>query len=70
MRSRALRLDVSALTCDRATMTTRLLFTVLAAGLAVVAWSAWHGGLKIPAVGAFVLAAWLVWMAGRGLRKR
>ncbi len=51
-------------------MTTRLLFTVLAAGLAVVAWSAWHGGLKIPAVGAFVLAAWLVWMAGRGLRKR
>jgi nucleoside permease NupC len=35
------------------------LFTVLAAGLAVIAVGAWGGGARIAAVAAAVLAAWM-----------
>jgi hypothetical protein len=41
------------------------LFTVLAAGLALIAVAAWGGGARVPALAAAVLA---VWMAGLALR--
>jgi hypothetical protein len=41
------------------------LFTVLTAGLALIAVAAWGGGARVPAVAAAVLAAW---MAGLALR--
>jgi hypothetical protein len=41
------------------------LFTVLAAGLALIAVAAWHGGARVPALAAAVLA---VWMAGLVVR--
>jgi hypothetical protein len=41
------------------------LFTVLAAGLALIAVAAWGGGAKVPALAAGVLA---LWMAGLALR--
>ncbi|HEY3612606.1 MAG TPA: hypothetical protein VGK92_02825 [Gaiellales bacterium] len=41
------------------------LFTVLAAGLALIAVAAWGGGATVPALAAAVLA---VWMAGLVLR--
>ena len=41
------------------------LFTVLTAGLALIAIAAWRGGARVPAVAAAVLA---VWMAGLALR--
>ncbi len=50
-------------------MATTILFAVLAAGLAVVAWSAWQGGLTIAAIGAIVIAAWMASMAVAGLRR-
>ena len=39
------------------------LFAALALGLAVIAIAAWRGGLGIAAVGAAVLAVWLLSMA-------
>lgn len=39
------------------------LFAALALGLAVIAVAAWRGGLGIAAIGAAVLAAWLLTMA-------
>jgi hypothetical protein len=47
-----------------------ILFAVLAAGLAAIAWFAWQGGLGIAAVGALVLAGWMASMAITGLRRR
>jgi hypothetical protein len=41
------------------------LFTVLAAGLTLLAVAAWGGGARVPALAAAVLAAW---MAGLALR--
>jgi hypothetical protein len=41
------------------------LFTVLAAGLALIAVAAWRGGARVPALAAAVLA---VWMAGLVVR--
>jgi hypothetical protein len=41
------------------------LFTVLAAGLTLIAVAAWGGGAKVPAFAAAVLA---LWMAGIVLR--
>jgi len=41
------------------------LFTLLAAGLALIALAAWSGGARVPAFAAGVLA---VWMAGLALR--
>jgi hypothetical protein len=41
------------------------LFTVLAAGLTVIAVAAWDGGARVPALAAAVLA---LWMAGLALR--
>jgi hypothetical protein len=49
---------------------TRILFAVLALGLLVVAWAAWNGGQRIPAIGAAVLAIWMASMAAGGLRRR
>ncbi len=63
-------LDGSGHTCDRAVMATRLLFAVLAVGLLVIAWAAWNGGQRIPAIGALVLAVWMGTMAAGGLRRR
>lgn len=68
-RSRLL-LDESPNTCHGAAMATRILFAVLALGLLVIAWAAWNGGQRIPAVGAAVLAVWLLTMAAGGLRRR
>mgnify|MGYP006278482975 FL=1 len=48
----------------------RLLFGALGAGLIVVAVAAWDGGLRIAAVGAGAIAAWLVTLALGGLRRR
>ncbi|MFM7247690.1 MAG: hypothetical protein ACKO2Y_09505 [Actinomycetota bacterium] len=45
------------------------LFAVLAAGLAVIAVAAWRGGLGIAALGAAVLAAWLLTMAVTAARR-
>ena len=44
------------------------LFTLLAAGLALIAVAAWDGGAPIPAVAAAVLAAWMAGIALRTLR--
>jgi hypothetical protein len=41
------------------------LFTLLAAGLAVIAKAAWAGGAPIPAVAAGVLAAWMATLVVR-----
>jgi hypothetical protein len=41
------------------------LFTVLAAGLALIAVAAWGGGARVPAVAAAVLATWMAWLALR-----
>jgi nucleoside permease NupC len=49
------------------------LFTVLAAGLAVIAVAAWGGGAHVAAVAAAVLAVWMAWLVVRLLvppRKR
>jgi hypothetical protein len=51
-------------------MATRILFGVLAIGLLVVAWAAWHGGQRIPAIGAAVIAIWMASLAAGGLRRR
>ena len=58
------------LTCHGAGVATRILFAVLALGLLVVAWAAWNGGQRIPAIGAAVLAIWMASMAAGGLRRR
>jgi hypothetical protein len=39
------------------------LFAALGLGLAVIAVAAWRGGLEIAAIGAAVLAVWLLSMA-------
>ena len=41
------------------------LFAVLAAGLALIAFAAWGGGAKVPALAAAVLALWLAGLALR-----
>jgi hypothetical protein len=51
-------------------MATRILFAVLAVGLLVVAWAAWHGGQRIPAVGAAIIGIWMASLAAGGLRRR
>ena len=48
----------------------RMLFGIIALGLLVVAWSAWHGGLAVVTIGAVVLAGWMSWMALNGLLRR
>ena len=45
------------------------LFAALALGLAVIAVAAWEGGLGIAAVGAAILAVWLLTMAATALRR-
>jgi hypothetical protein len=44
------------------------LFTVLAAGLALIAVSAWRGGAHAASFGAGVLAIWMAGLALRALR--
>jgi hypothetical protein len=51
-------------------MATRILFAILALGLLVVAWAAWNGGQKIPAIGAAVIALWMVSLAAGGRRRK
>ena len=63
-------LDESVLTCHGAVMATRILFAVLALGLLVVAWAAWHGGQRIPAIGAAIIGIWMASLAAGGLRRR
>jgi hypothetical protein len=46
------------------------LFTLLAAGLALIALAAWGGGAPVPALAAAVLAAWMGGIALRTLRGR
>jgi hypothetical protein len=46
------------------------LFTVLAAGLAVIAFAAWGGGAHVAALAAGVLAAWMAGLAVRLLVPR
>jgi hypothetical protein len=41
------------------------LFTVLAAGLALIAVAAWRGGAHVPAGAAAVLAVWMAGLAAR-----
>lgn len=41
------------------------LFTLLAAGLTVIAVGAWGGGAHVPAVAAAVLAAWMAGLVVR-----
>jgi hypothetical protein len=45
------------------------LFTLLAAGLALIAVAAWGGGARIPAFAAAVLAVWMAGLALRTLRR-
>jgi hypothetical protein len=51
-------------------MGVRILFGILAAGLLIIAWSAWQGGLAIITIGAVALAGWLAWMSLNGLLRR
>ena len=44
------------------------LFTVLAAGLALIAAAAWNGGARVPALAAAVLALWMAGLVFRLLR--
>jgi hypothetical protein len=44
------------------------LFTVLAAGLALIAVAAWNGGARVPALAAAVLALWMAGLVFRLLR--
>ncbi len=44
------------------------LFTALAAGLALIAVAAWHGGARVPALAAAVLAAWMAGLVVRLVR--
>jgi hypothetical protein len=46
------------------------LFTLLAAGLALIAVAAWNGGARVPALAAAVLAAWMGGLALRTVRGR
>lgn len=62
--------DVCSPTWQRARMGVRILFGIIALGLLVVAWSAWHGGLAVVTIGAVVLAGWMGWMAFNGLVRR
>lgn len=50
-------------------MAVAALFAVLALGLAVIAVTAWRGGLGIAAIGAAVLAVWLLTMAVTAIRR-
>ncbi len=50
-------------------MATAILFVALAAGLSVIAWAAWDGGLTVAAIGALVLALWMASMAVAGFRR-
>jgi hypothetical protein len=45
------------------------LFTLLAAGLALIAVAAWGGGAQVPAFAAAVLATWMAGLALRTLRR-
>ena len=45
------------------------LFTLLAAGLALIALAAWGGGARVAAFAAAVLAAWMAGLALRTLRR-
>ncbi len=45
------------------------LFTLLAAGLALIAVAAWGGGASVPAFAAAVLAAWMAGLAYRSIRR-
>ncbi len=45
------------------------LFAALAVGLGVIAVAAWRGGLGIAAIGAAVLAVWLLTMAATAARR-
>lgn len=47
-----------------------LLFAALAAGLLVIAWSAWNGGLPIVALAALALGVWMIGMAAGAFRRR
>jgi hypothetical protein len=46
------------------------LFTLLAAGLAVIAVAAWGGGAKVPAFAAAVLAAWMAGLVLTSIRRK
>jgi hypothetical protein len=46
------------------------LFTLLAAGLAVIALAAWGGDAKVPAFAAAVLAVWMAGLAFASIRRR